>query len=349
MDKLKIPDKAAPYVQALRGLIRTGVLASPALDSSCLIDLPVVVQRSGVGASPSKRAYTFIMTLHQIVSQRLEGRDIDAACILFGLDRYAGVPLQDRYLAVAKLCNVHWTWENYRKESLTRLLLAVYLALEREAELTPLPFINHTPKKPRDGLIGQDWIMESFDTMIIFPASPGLPFDTHQTRKLRAMSDKVRVWRDCAQWRERGISELPRVSIVGPGVVSVIDSHLEQHTNLRTYVTKVQFPEPYDFGQLVEFTLFKSFKVEFEQVTTGFDWYGLLALPCSVAHAKISLRFPPDKRPRAIWRYEDILSGLLRPGAPNDENRLKVDDTGFVSCSWSDLSAGYSYGISLEW
>jgi GMP synthase (glutamine-hydrolysing) len=55
---------------------------------------------------------------------------------------------QHRYRAVAKLYNQHWTWENYRKEPLTRHLLAVYLALKREAEIAPEPL-----EQPRIGKV----------------------------------------------------------------------------------------------------------------------------------------------------------------------------------------------------
>src|SRR2546430_4555132 len=135
MDKLVISAADIPYVEALRELIRTGVMAAPNLERSPLIDLPVVLQHSGPAATPAKRAHVFIELLRRIIRQRLEGKDAETAAILFGLEAYAGVPIQDRYRAVAKRYNPYWTWENYRKEPLTRHLLAVYLALKREAEL----------------------------------------------------------------------------------------------------------------------------------------------------------------------------------------------------------------------
>jgi GMP synthase (glutamine-hydrolysing) len=136
MDKLNILQNDAQYVEALRGLIRTGVRAAPNLESSPLVDMPVVLQRSGHGASPTKRAHVFTTILQEVVRRRLTGKEAQTALILFGLEAYAGVPIQDRYRAVAKLYNTYWTWENYRKEPLTRHLLAVYLALKREVELT---------------------------------------------------------------------------------------------------------------------------------------------------------------------------------------------------------------------
>lgn len=137
MDKASIPVEDIPFIDALRALIRTGVKAAPQLEHSPLIDLPLVLQQSGDQASPAKRAHTFIETLHRVINQRLEGKEAETATILFGFDEYAGLPIQDRYRAVAKLYSPYWTWENYRKEPLTRHLFVIYLALKREAELLP--------------------------------------------------------------------------------------------------------------------------------------------------------------------------------------------------------------------
>jgi len=136
MSNIIIPSEATPYIDALRALIRTGAAADPSLEASVLIDLPVVIQQSGNKASAEKRAHTFIKILQHVASSRLEGKDSETAVILFGFGPYAGVPVQERYRAVAKLYNPYWTWENYRKEPLTRHLLAVYLALKREKALT---------------------------------------------------------------------------------------------------------------------------------------------------------------------------------------------------------------------
>lgn len=135
MDKLNIPTADAPFVDALRTLIRTGVTAAPSLERSPLIDMEIVLLQNGTEASPTKRAHTFVKVLRQIIQHRLEGKEAQTATILFGIGEYAGVPIQDRYRAVAKLYSPYWTWENYRKEPLTRHLLAVYLALKREPEL----------------------------------------------------------------------------------------------------------------------------------------------------------------------------------------------------------------------
>lgn len=145
MEKLILPVPDAPYIHALRGLIRTGVMADPSLEQSPLVDLPVVLQRSGPDASVTKRAYIFIELLQHVITHRLSGKEATTATILFGLDEYAGLPIQDRYKTVAKLYNPHWTWENFRKEPLTRHLLAIYLALKREAEIAPQPTAVQEP------------------------------------------------------------------------------------------------------------------------------------------------------------------------------------------------------------
>lgn len=352
MDRLKIPLADAPFIEALRELIRTGVMAAPSLESSPLVDLPIVHRHSGKGASPAKRAYTFIKILQQVIKQRLEGKEAETANILFGFEGYAGVPIQDRYRAVAKLYSPYWSWENYRKEPLTRHLLAVYLTLKREAELaSTIPLLEEHPRKARSGLVGQDWVLERFDGLFNLPAEQGQPLESVQTRRLRAVCDKINVYRHYAYVRERGVSSVPQLSLLGPGTATVVDTHVEPSTGLRIYVTEIVFPKPVRYGESIEFTLIKRVDAKLDRVIQdkGWDWYGLVTLASPAESAQIGLRFPAHSRPRDVWRYEDIISGLVRPGAPTDKNRLAIDASGFASCSWSDLSAGYSYGIALGW
>jgi hypothetical protein len=101
----------------------------------------------------------------------------------------------------------------------------------------------------------------------------------------------------------------------------------------------------------VEFTIYKRVEAQLEHVLQkrGWDWYGLVTLASPAQSARVSLRFPPGQRPKSIWHYKDIISGLVRPGSPTTQNRLAIDASGFVSYMWRDLSAGYSYGISFEW
>lgn len=137
-NQLEIPVADQKYVAALKALIRTGVMAAPGLEQSPVINLPVVTKLIQPKASAEQRAHMFIGVLKKVIRQRLEGKDKQAAIILFGFEEYAGMPIRQRYGMVAKLHHPYGTWESYRKEPLTRQLLTVYLALKREAELTPL-------------------------------------------------------------------------------------------------------------------------------------------------------------------------------------------------------------------
>jgi hypothetical protein len=352
MERLSIPAGDMRFVEALRELIRTGVMAAPGLESSPLIDLPIVQTHSGAGASAAKRAYIFIKILQQVIKQRLEGKDAETANILFGFEGYAGVPIQDRYRAVAKLYNPYWSWENYRKEPLTRHLLTVYLTLKREAEVQNSIFLpSGHPRKARSGLVGQDWMLERFEGIYTLPSEQGQPLEAIQTRRLRAVCGKIDTYRHPTYVRERGVSSVPHTSLLGSGKVTVTDTHLDPLTHVRIYITEIKFPKPIAYGESIEFTLVKRVDAKFEEVIQdeGWDWYGLVSLASPAESASIGLRFPALKRPRAVWCYEDIISGLVRPGSPNKKNRLSIDESGFTSCSWSDLSAGYSYGMSLRW
>lgn len=352
MEKLVIPTSDAIHIKALRELIRTGAIAAPRLESSPLINLPVVLYHAGPHSSPAKRAYTFISVLQQIIRQRLQGKEAETANILFGFEGYAGVPIQDRYRAVAKLYNPYWTWENYRKEPLTRHLLAVYLALKREIELTQNLFMaSQHPREARSGLVGQDWILEQFDGQFVLPSKSGRPIESIQTRRLRAVCDSIDVYRHYAYVRERGISSVPQLSLMGPGTVTITDTHVDNSSGLRIYVTEIKFPEPVQYGDTIEFTILKRVDAQFDHVIQkrGWDWYGLVTLASPAESARIGLRFPLNRRPRSVWRYEDVISGLIRPGAPSKETLIPIDSSGSAQCLWKDLSAGYSYGIALEW
>jgi len=142
-------------IEALRETIRTGVTAAN-LEQSPLVDLPVVIQQSGEGANSAKRAYVFIETLRHIIHERLEGKEAQIATILFGFDQYAGMPIQERYRAAAKLYNPYGTWENYRKEPLSRHLYGVLLALQREAELSQAADAPHYHSRANKVLIVQN-------------------------------------------------------------------------------------------------------------------------------------------------------------------------------------------------
>lgn len=352
MDKLVIPKSAAPFVEALRGLIRTGVLASPSLETSSLVELLVVQRRSGADSSPAKRADIFIKVLKQIVEHRLEGKDSTTARILFALGEYAGLPPQDRYRFAAKLYNRYWTWENFRKEPLTRFLLAVYLALEREAELIhPLIRSGDLPRSGSSGLIGQDWVLDSFEGVYTFPKKAGQWLEVLQTRKLRAICNEINVWRHAVYWRERGMSSTPSISLQGPGSVSITDSHLDKHSGIRVFITEVRFPTTIHYGESVEVTLIKRLEVKHERLFpySGQDWFGLLRLSSPTEYARIGLRFPSGRQPRLIWRHEDIMNGLIRPSVPTKESLLYTDTSGYVECAWSELAVGMSYGIAFSW
>lgn len=145
----RTPASAEPFIKALRALIRSGLYAAQ-LEQSILIDLDVVVLRTDADATASVRARALIDIFEEIVERRLSRNDRAVAEILFGLGRWSGVGLQERHHAAAKLRNKHWTWENYRKEPLTRDLMHIFLALQREAENISGGPGDPTPPPPPD-------------------------------------------------------------------------------------------------------------------------------------------------------------------------------------------------------
>lgn len=353
MDKLDIPDQAQPYVKALRSLIRTGASAAPDLEMTPLIDMRVVRQKSGAHASKTKRGQLFVTILHQVITHRLTGKDAQTALILFAFEHYAGLPMRDRYRAVAELYNKYWTWENYRKEPLTRLLLAIYLALERECELSPPSSLMPAHIRPAiSGLVGQDWIAEQYDMLYTLPSRQNPYLESLQTRHLRVDCEGIDFWRQCGYIRDYGKAILPTISLFTPGTAAIIDSHIDSARGLHFYVVEVRFPRPLTYGETIECTILKRMPVNPYQIlpVEGWDWYGLYTTKSPVQHATISIKLPPDAQsPRTMWRHEDILSGLIRRGQATTANIVSADNSGYASCSWSNLSAGYSYGIALEY
>ena len=150
--------------------------------------------------------------------------------------------------------------------------------------------------------------MERFDGLYNLPTEEGQPIEVVQTRRLRAISDHVSVWRQEAYVKERGLSGLPEVTLFGPGEIAIIDTHVDSATGMRIFITEVRFPEPIRYGQSIEFTLTRRVQAKLDHViqSKGWDWYGLVTLKSPMEYASIGLRLPPGRLPRAIWRYEDI-------------------------------------------
>jgi hypothetical protein len=137
MDDFPSAAEQQSFVAALRALITPGVYAAE-LETSPLIDLPVVEARAGPDAPRTVRSQAFIELLENVINVRLSTTDRTAASILFGIGTWSGVPVRERHYEVAKLRNKRWTWErNYRKEPLTRDLLTVLRALMREDGAAP--------------------------------------------------------------------------------------------------------------------------------------------------------------------------------------------------------------------
>jgi hypothetical protein len=120
------------YVNALKALVAPGLYAAD-LETSALVELPVVALHAGPEATPNAKARHFIRIFEGVITERLVKNDRRAAEILFALDDWAGVPARDRRIAVAKLRDKNWTWESsYRKEPLERDLMMILRALVRE-------------------------------------------------------------------------------------------------------------------------------------------------------------------------------------------------------------------------
>ncbi len=137
MDDFPSATEQQSFVAALRALITPGVYAAE-LETSPLIDLPVVEARAGPDAPRTVRAQVFIELLENVINARLSTTDRAAASILFGIGTWSGIPVRERHYEVARLRNKRWTWErNYRKEPLTRDLLTVLRALMRQDGAAP--------------------------------------------------------------------------------------------------------------------------------------------------------------------------------------------------------------------
>lgn len=332
-------------IQDLRKLIRPGVHAVN-LSGSALLDLPVVKQRTSK-IVPGQLAQTFIETLDRVCAMRLQGKDRLVAPVVFGLGEYAGWALSERYKTAAETYHEHWSWESFRKEPLSRLLSAVAIALQREADIDDVPILV-TPGNTRNGIVGHDWIMEHFDAVYRLPDPDGSTLEVLQTRRLRAIRNNVRHWRNNVTWHERGISGAGDVTLFGPGSARITESHSRGNTT--TFVTEVTFSKAYQIGEIVQFTLLRHMPIDPGRFIRreGDDWFGLLKLPAAVSEAHIALQFG-ERRPQAVWRHEDIIDGLVRVGEPIPDEVIKLDQSGYAAATWRNLSPGMSYGLALRW
>jgi hypothetical protein len=356
MDKFSIPAQAQPYVDALRGLLPTGVHASSTLDSSCLMELTVVAAAVNHDDSPARRAEAFMDCLERLADTKLQGVDQKISRILFGLGEWAGVPQRDRYEEAAKAVNSKWKWENFRKDPLDRFLLAVYLKLYREGEITS----STTPPNPenpnsmpqRTGIVGGPYIVNRYESTYNLPSQLGQSRHYLQTRTITATCDGVEVWRQSARWWRFNIEELPEVSLFGSGTLSIISDAPLERTNKpgRVYVTEVRFPKPLNAGETTTFTLLKQQSVDFDELThVGWrDWHGLIGITNQMERVTVSVRFPGARIPGTIWYFED-LPEWLAPGVASSDNSVEADNSGFITRAWENLLIGHSYGLAWIW
>jgi tetratricopeptide (TPR) repeat protein len=133
------------YIDALRSLITPGLYVAK-IEETVLVDLPVIILAAAGNESRSVRAQVFIRALERVVRTKLSVSDQEAAEILLAMGRWSGVPVRERHYEVAKRRNKSWTWErNYRKEPLTRDLMAVLVALQREHIIDEPNSEKHVP------------------------------------------------------------------------------------------------------------------------------------------------------------------------------------------------------------
>src|SRR6266540_5359117 len=353
--KFEIPAEAKPYTEALRELIRSGVRSSPALEMSPLVDLPAV-QRVAPPASATQRADAFVAVLETVIRQRLAGKSQAAALTLFAYGDSAGMSMGDRYRKVAKLFNAHWTWENFRKEPLDRLLLEIYLALYREGQANAVESMSHSDvANPSSGLravtAGGNYALISREVLYNFPASDGEPREIIDVREIEATTDGMEVWEQNFYHWGKGPVETPAATLFGPGELSITHDSVLKTGPLpgRTYNLRVRFPKPLRKGERVRFAIYRKQDVRLGDFVRP-QWHdGWCFTPViETQEFTLSIRFPRGMRPSRVWHYED-LPEKLAPGVPTDTNTIEPDSTGFVSFLWREPRLGLSCGLEWEW
>lgn len=365
----RIPEQAKPYIDALRGLLVSGVYAASSLEKSELLNLPVVQKRAGAEATAAQRADIFIQTLEEIVQDKLKGKDRGIALRAFGLDDWQGVPSRDRYEEIAKLHGkpVHKpSWENFRKEPLDRFLFTVYLVLYREGEQLlhgkmsadatsegcdrNSAMANHSSGQVASG--GRlEYVLELYDITYNLPPRPGEPQETLTLRHIRALQDGVTRWRVSSKYWGKSPKVPPNATLFGPGTLRQLhDAPIVAGPHKgRAYVLELELPKPLNSGERFEFTILRRHDVDFADVLKSSlkDKRDRKSLTPTrpIEAATIRVRFFMPNRPASIWHYEE-LPDWLAPGIGSDTNSLNIDDSGLVSFSWRNLWIGYEYGIA---
>lgn len=332
----------------LRILIRSGLTGSATLHHSPLLGLAIVRAEAGDHASAQRKAAAFMRIFERVVHLRLTGKDRDTARVLFALGAYAGYPMQDRYRAAAKLYHPHWTWENYRKEPLTRLLITLINILERETELAYQP--SHNTQKTI-GLIGQQWQTDEYVGHYSFPDVAGTRIIAAQERVLRSMTDGVDVWSYRIRWKLKGSLLPPSVELQGPGTISLTDAWSDAETGIGFAVVRVKLPRPVSMHNTVKVSVLLALPCNYDELIRPGrnDWFGLLPAVNTIQKLSVGLRFPRASRPKKLWKHEELYDGIAHAGSPTADTLLTLDETGYMEYMWSPAEIGYSHGISMEW
>lgn len=361
--------RAKPYVDALASLIGSGVHAAPTLPASVLIDLPVIVRKTGAGSSPDARASVFTEEIKRVVNDELEGKDQEIARALFALGKYAGIPASERRHEVLRIYydepHVNYgRWnESYRKEPRDRLLMAVYnklvMAGARAEAACNISMqgggaMNQSDlavDPARGRIFRGGYKVERYEQYYNLPPGPGKPRETLQIRELVSLRDNVEAFRSTGRWWGKSVEQLPDITLYGPGTLSIIDDHPLPHSQpARVFVTEVRFPQPLARNERTRFALLRRHLVPYEElVRTDFrDSVGLLQVSAPIGYASVGVRFPLNDRPSSVWHYEDLPDYLL-PGVATEDSALSLDESGFVQFSWNQPLVGYCYGIGWEW
>lgn len=352
VERFKIPDEVKPHADALRRIAPVGISAAPDLESSPLLELDVVRQEAGPAATPQKKAVALTAALVRITTVgqpgALMGKDREAAVRLLGLDDWAGVPSRHRYEAIAKLYDKRWTWENFRKEPLDRLLFTVYLGLHRLGQLHgPAVSVSDGHQRP-----AFDYRLRDFDITYRMPRGSGQAREDLEVREIEALVDGVASWQAPTRYWGKAADRGPEITLFGPGELTVhADSSIvgTEGDAGRAYVTKVVFPVPLRRGESVRFTLLKRQEVDYAELVRH-EWQDCRSVTPVLPIDRLSVRvcFPNADAPSEVWRFSELEDWLV-PGVPADDSKLDVDIGNSTAWSWNDLRIGMSYGIGWRW
>lgn len=330
--KFSIPERARPYTDALRDVVRVGLWAWLPDAASPLLEMFGDEDGRQNEASLVRGRTRLVEAIKAAVDEKMEGDFRSRMLALLGMREWSNQPLSKRQEFVGSIYpSTGQNWEGFRKEPLDRHLLSLFISLETQ---------KYQPAKPEPP-VTDDLGYETVQYHSRCDLGSG---ETVQRRIIRALRDNVTHWEIAVStW---GRSE--EVSLLGDGTLTRhSEGEIRRTSRGTSYFLRVDLPKPLRRDEEFAFTLLRREEPNLDRPTGWLDQRQLTPR-LSMHRATLEMVFPRDRHPPEVWAFGDMAPWLV-PGVPSAGMTLATGEDGVVRFSWPRPTERRSCGIAWQW